>query len=124
VNRPLFSLAFVAVLLGASLASASSDGQQIPTRPYASLYTPPEAVSAAVGGPGMVLADAAKATVVYEYTGGGPCGPNYDSSGMRDPVSSGSESGGIGIWLPVGIASAAVAGLGLVGFWLLRRSRV
>jgi hypothetical protein len=35
-----------------------------------------------------------------------------------------SGSDGIGLWLPIGSGVAAVAGIGLIGFWLLRRSRV
>ena len=112
----LHAVAFAVLLLGASVSPADQMPQRVPTYPYEGLYTPPEAVSAAVGGPGVMLSDAAKATVVYEYSGGGPCGANYDSSGCATSVSSG-RTLGMGIWLPVGIG-AAVAGLGLVGYWL------
>jgi hypothetical protein len=95
-------------------------------RPYAYLNVPPEATTAAVGGLGVVLTDQVKSTVVMQYTEGGPCGPNYDSSSMTNSVrsGSGSEPGGAGLWLPIGVGVTAVAGLGVMGFWLLRRSRV
>jgi hypothetical protein len=134
VKQLAFVLGLSALILGASDATAEQPPQQIPTRPYESLHTPPEAVTSAAGGPAVVLTDKVKSTVVIQTIRGGPCGGGtpYDS-GMSNFVRSESRdsqpasesgSGGIGLWLPIGSGVAAVAGISLIGFWLLRRSRV
>jgi hypothetical protein len=130
--RPLaLTLGLFALLTAAQNNPAAQPPIEVPERPYANLHAPPEAVSGVAGGPGIVLTDAVKSTVVMKRFPGGPCGGGtpYDS-GMTNPLRSesqgqpASESGGIGLWLPVGSAVAGVAGLSLIGFWLLRRSRV
>jgi hypothetical protein len=126
MKRPLLpALAFVALSLGALIAPAAQAPRRIEMRPYEYLNVPAEATTAAVGGLGVVLTNQVKSTVVVQYTGGGPCGPNYDSGMTGSGRSgSGSESGGTDLWLPIGVGVTAVAGLGVMGFWLLRRSRV
>jgi hypothetical protein len=128
-----FALGLFAVLACAQNGPASLPPQKVLAQP--TIYIPPEAAVSAAGGPAVVLAEKAK-PVEYEMIPGGPCGGGvpYDS-GMTNPVrseprgtqpasTSGSEPGGIGLWLPIGSGVAAVAGIGLIGFWLLRRSRM
>jgi hypothetical protein len=121
MSRRSAVIAGIGLLITATIASASQAPQRIETRPYEHLVIPIEATTAAVGGPAVILTDKVKSTVVVEFTGGAPCGPLGPDFARAD---SQGESGGMGIWLPVGIGTAAVAGIALVGYLLLRQSRV
>jgi hypothetical protein len=125
MKRLAFTLAAIGLLSGASVAPASVAPQRIEHRPYAHLNTPPEATTAATGGPGVVLAEQVKSTVRVEFTGGAPCGPmpGYDDNpfGTGGP---GGPANPVGVWVAAGVGVVAVAGIAVVGFVLLRRSKV
>jgi hypothetical protein len=75
-------LAFGALLVGATSASASIIGR--PIRPLEMVATPPEAVTSAAGGPAVAVVAVVKSKVVG-YEDGGPCG------GLSGGYSSGSD---------------------------------
>lgn len=135
MRRILRTASAVGVLLLAagtlvvSTAPAAIAPQEIKTYPYRHLVASPEVVVTATGGPGVVLADQIKDTVVVRYGGGGPCGslgppPEAEATNTGTPRRSDSASGGGNVWLLVGSVGVVVGGLVLVGFALARRSRV
>jgi hypothetical protein len=117
-------LALLGVLVGASLAAASIAPRQTEFRPYAGLNTPADATTAAAGGLGVAATDEVKARTRMLYEGGGPCGSPRPSDDYPPRSAAGGGADETNIWLPVGLGVTAVASIALVGFVLLRRSRV